>query len=200
VELHYLDKSPFRQFHDWFKEAELKSGQRYANAMTLATSSPDGIPSVRVVLLKGFSEEGFVFYTNYDSRKGTQLAQNPRAALCFFWDALRRQVRAEGQVERVSREDSQEYFSSRPRGAQIGAWASEQSSVIPSRDYLEERARAAEERFRGMEQIPVPDRWGGFLFRPTRIEFWQEGDFRLHDRFLYEKDADGAWGVKRLAP
>lgn len=200
MELHYLAKNPFQQFHDWFKEAELGSGMKYPNSVSLATADRNGRPSVRMVLLKGLSEEGFVFYTNYESRKGSQLAENPHAALCFFWDKMGRQVRVEGPVERVSRETSQEYFNTRPRLARIGAWASDQSREIPSREYLEKRVAEAEERFRGQEEIPVPAYWGGFVLHPTRLEFWQEGQFRLHDRFLYEKNDKGEWTVKRLSP
>ena len=200
MELHYLARNPFQQFHDWFKEAELGSGMKYPNSMHLATADSAGRPSLRVVLLKGLTEEGFVFYSNYESRKGRQLNENPAAALCFFWDKLGRQVRAEGKVERVDRATSQAYFDTRPRGARIGAWASAQSQEIPSREYLEKRVAEVEERFRGQEQIPVPEYWGGYLLRPTRLEFWQEGPYRLHDRFLYEKDPAGAWGVKRLSP
>jgi pyridoxamine 5'-phosphate oxidase len=200
LELHYLAKNPFQQFHDWFKEAEIGSGMKYPNSMSLATADRDGRPSVRIVLLKGLSADGFVFYTNYESRKGAQLAENPAAALCFHWDKLHRQVRVEGRVERVSRETSQEYFNTRPRLSRIGAWASHQSRPIGSRAELEAAVHAVEDRFRGQEEIPVPDHWGGFVLHPTRLEFWQEGEFRLHDRFLYEKESDGTWTVKRLSP
>lgn len=200
MELHYLAKNPFQQFHDWFKEAEVGSGQRYPNAMSLATVDASGMPSMRIVLLKGLSAEGFVFYTNFESRKGREMSANPRAALCFHWDKLHRQVRAEGKVEKLGRDVSQAYFNTRPRVSRLGAWASPQSQEISSRKDLEARVHEAEERFRGVEEIPVPENWGGYVLHPTRFEFWQEGEFRLHDRFVYEKSGDGTWAVKRLAP
>ncbi|RZA09464.1 MAG: pyridoxamine 5'-phosphate oxidase [Proteobacteria bacterium] len=199
LELHYLAKNPFQQFHDWFKEAEVGSGMKYPNSMSLATADKEGRPSVRIVLLKGLSAEGFVFYTNYESRKASQLEENAHAALCLFWDKLHRQVRVEGRVERVSRATSQEYFNTRPRLSRIGAWASHQSQPIGSRAELEKQVHEMEERFRGQEEIPVPEHWGGYVLHPTRLEFWQEGEFRLHDRFTYEKEGDG-WKVARLSP
>lgn len=198
MELHYLHKDPIQQFHDWFKEAELKSGLKYPNAMSLASVGEDGQPSVRIVLLKGVNHDGFVFFTNYESQKGQEVLANPRAALCFYWDACHRQVRVQGKIEKISKHESQEYFSSRPRGSQIGAWASPQSREISSREELLKKHQEMELKFKGLETIPVPDHWGGFLLRPERIEFWQEQENRLHDRFVYSKTTD--WQVKRVAP
>lgn len=199
MELHYLSKNPFQQFHDWYKEAEIKSGQKYPNAMCLATADGDGKPSVRMVLLKGVTEEGFAFYTNYESHKGHDLQQNPQAALCFYWDRCNHQVRVEGKVEKVSRKETQEYFESRPRGSQIGAWASQQSKAIASRKELEERFHQEETRFHGVEKIPAPDTWGGYLLKPELFEFWSEQPNRLHDRFVYSKEGE-QWAVRRLSP
>jgi pyridoxamine 5'-phosphate oxidase len=151
------------------------------------------------VLLKGFSEEGFVFFTNYESRKGRDLTAHPVAALGFYWDPLNRQIRIEGAVEKISREDSQAYFSSRPRGSQIGAWASAQSHEIDSREELEEKVRAAEERFAATEIVPVPDYWGGYRLTPDTFEFWQGRANRLHDRFVYRREGE-CWRQSRLAP
>jgi pyridoxamine 5'-phosphate oxidase len=198
MEPHYLAKNPFQEFHAWFKEAELNSGLNFPNAMSLATTGADGRPGLRTVLLKGVSEEGFVFYTNYTSRKGSELDFNPQAALCFYWDRIFRQVRVEGSVEKVSREDSEAYFHSRPRLSQIGAWASRQSQEIASRAELEERVKEVTERFRGKE-VPLPEFWGGYLLKPDHFEFWQLGEGRLHDRFVYVPE-DGGWKIKRLSP
>lgn len=199
MELHYLDHSPFQQFHDWFKEAEAKTGLSFPNAMSLATCSPEGLPSVRMVLLKGLTEEGFSFFTNYESRKGRELTANPHAALCFYWEKLERQVRVEGSVTKLSPAASQEYFDTRPRGSRLGAWASPQGQTIASREFLEKRLEETERRFHGQEQFPRPENWGGFLLKPARFEFWQQGAYRLHDRFVYEP-AESGWSVKRLAP
>ncbi len=191
-----LDPDPFRQFEAWF-DAAREAGLPLAEAMTLATASADGAPSARVVLLKGV-DSGFVFFTNQESRKGRELDANPSAALVFHWQPLGRQVRVEGAVERVSVAESAEYFATRPRGAQLGAWASPQSEPLADRAELEERlARVAGEHEGG--DVPVPPFWGGFRLVPARLEFWQHQDDRLHDRFAYERDGD-AWRITRLAP
>jgi len=190
-----VDPDPLRQFAAWFEEAGA-AGVRAPEAMALATATSDGRPSVRMVLLKGFDERGFVFFTGYESRKGAELAANPRAALLFHWDALGRQVRIEGTVERVSEAESDAYFRSRPRGAQISASVSPQSRVVESRASLE--ARAAELEARGGE-LPRPPTWGGFRLAPETYEFWQHRANRLHDRLRYSRDGD-AWKIERLAP
>lgn len=198
MEFHYLAKNPFQQFHDWFKEAELKAGMANPNAMALATVGADGHPSVRMVLLKGVTSDGFLFFTNYESRKGKELEAHPFASLCFHWDNLDRQVRIEGAVERVAPAESDAYFHSRPRASQIGAWASKQSQEISSREELEKRVLDAEGKFRGQE-IPRPPHWGGFLLRPERVEFWVGQPSRLHDRFLYVREGN-LWKISRLSP
>ena len=190
-----LDPDPLRQFARWFEEAGA-AGIRAPEAMAAATASDDGRPSVRMVLLKGFDERGFVFFTGYESRKGQELAENPRAALLFYWDPLGRQVRIEGPVERVDEAESEAYFRSRPRGAQISASVSPQSRVVESRAALEERA--AELEAAGGE-IPRPPAWGGLRVRPETYEFWQHRANRLHDRLRYRR-ADGGWIVERLGP
>jgi len=167
--------------------------------MTLATVSADGQPSARMVLLKDVSAEGFVFFTNYRSRKGREMADNPRAALVFYWPNLHRQVRIEGTVSKTTRAEAQAYFRTRPRGAQLGAWASSQSSPIPSRDILDTRVAQLEERYAGKD-LPVPPSWGGYRVRPESIEFWQGRPNRLHDRLTYSRSGNGPWTIKRLAP
>jgi pyridoxamine 5'-phosphate oxidase len=191
-----LDPDPLAQFRAWFDEAR-DAGIALPEAMTLATASPHGSPSARIVLLKRL-DSGFVFHTNYRSRKGRELEASPGAALVFHWQPLGRQVRVEGTVERVAPEESAEYFATRPRGARLGAWASPQSEPIGSRAELEERLAAETARREGRE-IPLPPFWGGYRLVPDRIEFWQHGDDRLHDRLLYERERDG-WRVVRLAP
>jgi pyridoxamine 5'-phosphate oxidase len=191
-----LDDDPLRQFSAWFEEAR-SAGVRVPEAVALATATPDGAPSVRMVLLKRFDERGFVFHTNYESRKGLELAANPRAALLFHWDGLGRQVRIEGTVRRVSRADSEAYFRTRPRGGQLGAWASPQSRPIADRETLEAAVAEAETRLGA--DVPVPPHWGGFVVRPRVYEFWQHRDDRLHDRFRYRRSG-GRWLVQRLAP
>jgi pyridoxamine 5'-phosphate oxidase len=189
--------NPVNQFEKWFDEA-LKAEVPEVNAMTLATVSEGGRPSQRVVLLKGVENGKFVFYTNYQSAKGRELLNNPFCSLNFFWAELERQVRIEGIASRVSEEKSVEYFKLRPRGAQIGAWASPQSAVVESRQILEERYRLMEKRFEGKE-VPKPHQWGGYEVEPYLIEFWQGRPNRLHDRILYLKQ-DKSWTINRLAP
>ena len=190
-----VDPDPLRQFAAWFEEAGA-AGVRAPEATALATATPDGQPSVRMVLLKGFDERGFVFFTGYESRKGAELAANPRAALLFYWDPLGRQVRIEGPVERVAEAESDAYFASRPRGAQISASVSPQSRVVESRASLE--AAAARLRARGGE-LPRPPAWGGFRLAPQTYEFWQHRSNRLHDRLRYRHDG-ARWTIERLGP
>lgn len=192
-----LDADPVAQFRKWFDEA-LEAGQPEPEAMALATTGDDG-PSVRFVLLKAFDHRGFVFYTNYHSRKGAELGGRPRAALAWRWALLDRQVRVSGLVERVSAEESDAYFASRPRGSAIGAWASEQSTVIPDRSVLEARVTELEARFGTEAQPPRPPWWGGFRVLPRRFEFWQARTNRLHDRFQY-RPGDTGWVIERLSP
>ena len=193
-----LDPDPIKQFSNWFTAA-VEAGIRDANAMSLATATKDGKPFVRVVLLKGFDQDGFVFFTNYDSQKGEQLAENPTAALCFYWNVLDRQVRISGSVERATREASERYFHSRPVGSQLGAWASPQSRPVDGRRILDAKLAQMTERF-GDNPIPLPPHWGGFVVRPEMMEFWQGRANRLHDRFRYQRGAGGSWMVERLAP
>jgi pyridoxamine 5'-phosphate oxidase len=193
-----VDSDPFRQFRVWFDDA-VNAGLLEPNAMTLATASRDGRPSARMVLLKGFDERGFVFYTNYESRKGRELVETPYAALIFFWGDLERQVRIEGAVERVEAEESDLYFHSRPEGSQIGAVASHQSQVIASREVIEQRVAELSEEYAGRE-IPRPAYWGGFRVVPESIEFWQGRPNRLHDRLRYRREDDGVWVIERLSP
>lgn len=193
-----VDPDPLRQFAAWFAQAS-RSGAPQPEAAAVATASPDAAPSVRYVLVKQFDERGFVFFSNYESRKGRELQDNPRAALLFHWEALGRQVRIEGLVERVSLEESIAYAHSRPRGSQLSALASPQSQVIESRDWLERRVADLAERY-GDEQLPLPDGWGGLRVIPASYEFWQHRQDRLHDRVRYTR-ADGAdWRIERLAP
>lgn len=192
-----VDPDPLIQFQRWFDQA-VEAGLIEPNAMTLATATPDGKPSARMVLLKGVDNGGFVFFTNYESRKGKELAANPWAALVFYWPELERQVRVEGRVERVSPEESDAYFTSRPNGSRIGAWASRQSSVIVSRAELEQRVADLEQFYVGRE-IPRPPFWGGFRVIPDTIEFWQGRPNRLHDRLRYRRDT-GCWIIERLSP
>jgi pyridoxamine 5'-phosphate oxidase len=189
---------PFRQFDKWWNEA-LHSGIDEINAMTLATASADGMPDGRIVLLKGFDDRGFTFFTNYQSAKGQQLLENPRASLVFFWAGLERQVRISGLVEMTSAKESDDYFNSRPEGSRIGAWSSPQSEVIDNRDLLEENEKKFRTTFSG-DKIDRPPYWGGYRVKPTRIEFWQGRSNRLHDRLCYSLQGDGRWKIERLAP
>jgi pyridoxamine 5'-phosphate oxidase len=189
--------NPIDQFTKWFDQA-LSTDMLDPNAMTLSTATKDGIPSSRIVLLKGVDEKGFQFYTNYKSQKGKELAENPRAALCFYWATLERQVRIQGKVRRINRKESKNYFQQRPRLSQLSAWASEQSSKVDSRDELLSRFKEIEKRFENKE-IPLPEFWGGYLLQPNRIEFWQGREGRMHDRICYKKKED-SWTKFRLAP
>lgn len=188
---------PLKQFEVWFNEA-LTAKVLEPNAMTLATVSTNNRPSARIVLLKGFAKQGFTFYTNYQSSKGKELAENPYCALSFFWPELERQVRIEGVSERVSAEESDTYFNSRPLESRLGAWTSPQSSVISSRQILEERYLSVEKKFAG-KSVTRPTQWGGYLVKPFLIEFWQGRPSRLHDRIVFTL-VDGKWSVSRLAP
>jgi pyridoxamine 5'-phosphate oxidase len=192
-----LDPDPLRQFHAWFDEARA-AGTVQPERMALATASADGAPSVRMLLLKSAGEEGFGFHTNFESRKGTELEANPRAALAFYWYELGRQVRVEGRVERAPREDSEAYFATRPRGAQLAAWTSAQSRSVAGRDELERRYAELGDRF-GEADVPLPEHWGGYRLTPDAYEFWQHRENRLHDRFRYTRARDG-WTIERLQP
>jgi pyridoxamine 5'-phosphate oxidase len=189
---------PLRQFGLWFSEAQA-AGLRMPNAAALATASPEGAPSVRMVLVKHFDERGFVFFSNYDSRKGRELAANPRAAFVFYWDPLGRQVRIEGPVERTSASESAAYVRTRPRASQLSALASPQSQPIDSREALEERLEALEQRY-ATGDPPLPESWGGFRLAAESFEFWQQRHDRLHDRLRYRRGHDGEWLIERLAP
>ena len=193
-----LAKNPFRQFEQWFQEVEAAKLTE-PNAMTLATTGRDGRPSARTVLLKGVDGRGFVFYTNYESRKGRELDGNARATLLFPWVAMERQVTVEGPVARVSREESAAYFHSRPRASQLAAWASPQSTVVAGRAVIEESYRVIEKKYEGRE-VPLPPNWGGFRLAPETVEFWQGRRSRLHDRLRYRRETGGDWVVERLAP
>ena len=192
-----MTEDPVERFREGFREAE-QAGVEVPEAMTLATASADGIPSARMVLLKDVDEEGFVFYSGYGSRKAGELEQNPRAALVFYWRQLGKQVRVEGQVERVSEAESAAYFATRPRGSQLAAWASQQSHPLESREELERRYAELEREYEGRE-VTRPPHWGGFRLRPDAIEFWEHRENRLHDRSRYTRAREG-WHVERLAP
>jgi pyridoxamine 5'-phosphate oxidase len=192
-----IDRDPIRQFQTWLDEA-FAAKLPLVEAMTLATATPDGKPSARMVLLKQVDHDGFVFYTNYNSAKARQLDANPYAALVFFWAQLDRQVRVEGSITKTSREESREYFATRPRESQIGAWASNQSEAIGSRAVLEERAVQLEQQYRDRD-VERPEHWGGYRLKPARIEFWKGRIGRLHDRIVYQREGD-TWTITRLAP
>jgi len=192
-----VDRNPIKQFAKWYDEARA-AGIAETDAMTLATATKDGKPSARIVLLKSFDDRGFVFYTNYESRKATDLAENPRACLVAYWLTQKRQVRIEGFVEQISEDESEEYFQTRPLGSKIGAWASNQSEVVESRDELEQRYAELSERYG--EDVPRPPHWGGYRIKPESIEFWQGRENRLHDRLRYQLQADGTWLIERLGP
>ncbi len=192
-----LDVDPFESFKVWWDEA-LRSGAIEPTAMTLATVKPDGRPAARVVLCKGFDSKGFQFFTNYNSPKADELENSPAASLVFFWASFYRQVRIEGRVEKVSQAESEQYFKTRPRGSQIGAWSSPQSQKLQSRDQLIELLKSNEVRFEGKE-VPCPPHWGGYRVVPDHFEFWEGREFRLHERFAYRLDRTG-WVLERLAP
>ena len=192
-----VDPDPFVQFGTWYTE-HLEAGIIIPDSVSLGTSTASGRVSVRTVLLKGYDESGFVFFTNFKSRKGIQLSENPSAALLFYWAESGRQVRIEGTTEKVSEKESVSYFSTRPRNSQISAWASEQSSVIPDRAYLESRQEFYIKQF-GNKQVEKPSQWGGYRLIPDWFEFWSDGEFRLHDRIVYSRTKD-SWIISRLAP
>lgn len=195
-----LDANPITQFQKWFEQAARVFVQKETdvNAATLATVDKSGKPSARIILLKGLDERGFIFFTNYSSRKGRELAENPNAALVFYWQQMERQVCIAGAVKQISRGESEKYFKSRPRGSQLAAWASNQSDVAADRVELETKLRELEKKFPG--EIPLPPNWGGFILRPERIEFWQGRPNRLHDRFQYTRKKNDSWKLERLAP
>ena len=193
-----VNSNPFLQFKEWFSQA-LSAKILEPNAMTLATTTTDGKPSARMVLLKDFDERGFVFFTNYNSQKGQELAENPQAALVFWWAELERQVRICGRVEKVSDTESDKYFYSRPSNSRLGAWASNQSEVIESREVLEQQLEEFKQKYQNQD-VPRPSHWGGIRVIPTEIEFWQGRSSRLHDRLLYRRIEDNSWKIERLSP
>ncbi len=198
LDTHAVSQDPINQFTKWFDEA-INAKVPEPNAMNLATVNENGRPASRIVLLKGIEDNKFVFYTNHQSRKGKELDTNPACALTFFWPELERQVRIEGVASRTDEKRAEKYFQSRPRGSQLGAWASPQSTMISDRSLLEERVKKLEEKFKGQDILPKPNQWGGYEIEPLMIEFWQGRPSRLHDRILYTKD-DGVWKINRLAP
>ncbi|WP_026764391.1 MULTISPECIES: pyridoxamine 5'-phosphate oxidase [Sediminibacterium] len=194
----HASSNPFDQFRDWWEEATSADIDE-VNAMTLATVDGNGKPAARIVLLKGYTHDGFVFFTNYESAKGQDLAINPNAALLFFWKELERQIRIEGTVEKIDPADSDAYFHSRPAGSRIGAWVSPQSKVIPNRAFLENNYNQLVEKYPDENAVPRPPHWGGFIVKPESFEFWQGRSSRLHDRLKYTKSSEG-WNRERLAP
>ena len=198
LEINDINSNPFLQFKNWFQEA-LNSSVKEANAMTIATVDAEGKPSARIILLKGFDENGFIFYTNYDSKKGQDLAANPHIAAVFLWKDLERQIRIEGKAKKITKAASLQYFQSRPKGSQIGAWASPQSQVIPDRSILENNVVALKEKYKDADNLPIPNHWGGYVIVPTLIEFWQGRSSRLHDRIRYKLKGEN-WIIERLAP
>jgi len=193
-----VDINPIKQFAAWWDEA-VNSKIDEVNAMTLATASVDALPSARIVLLKEFNEKGFVFFTNYESYKGRQMAENPKACLVFFWKELERQVRVTGLIEKINTRQSDEYFHSRPEASRIGAWASPQSRVIENRQWIDEKFNELVKEMEGTD-IARPPHWGGYIVKPVEIEFWQGRPSRLHDRIQYSLDENGGWKIERLAP
>lgn len=194
-----VGNNPFNQFKIWFDQA-VSAQVMEPNAMVLSTIDSKGFPSSRVVLLKDIKDNGFSFFTNYESQKSLDITKNNKVSILFFWPELQRQVRVDAFVERLNEEDSTEYFQSRPKGSQIGAWASPQSRVIDNREFLDERVAFFEEKFSDLEVLPRPDHWGGFLIKPVKFEFWQGRSSRLHDRIQYESYEGGNWTINRLAP
>ena len=192
-----MQTNPIEQFRHWFEEAE-QAGVKEPNTMTLATVNKQGQPTIRVMLMKEVTDQGVVFYTNFKSRKGREMDGQPKAALNFYWQDLERQVRFDGAVTKIPDEESNQYFQTRPRGSQLGAWVSEQSETIPSREYLEEQLTICESRYKDQD-IPRPPHWGGYHLMPISVEFWQGGPNRLHDRIQYSL-SNGQWSLKRLAP
>lgn len=199
LDLAEVAENPMQQFKQWF-ELAMNADVKEPNAMTIATVDAQGRPSARIVLLKDVRDTGFVFYTNYDSRKGQELAVNPYAALVFNWLSLEKQIRITGKVRKLERETSEQYFQSRPKGSQIGAWASPQSEVIPDREILEENVQNLKDKYAEDEDLPCPPNWGGFEVMPDEIEFWQGRSSRLHDRIHYQKQENESWKIVRLAP
>jgi len=193
-----LNKNPFKLFDDWFKEAQI-SELNDPDAMALASVDKYGLPSVRIVLLKQWSENGFIFFTNYEGRKGQELLATKKAAACLHWKSLRRQVRIVGGVNKISESASDAYFATRPRGSQVGAWASYQSRPIATRSELTQRVTEYEKKFEN-QIVPRPSHWGGFIIKPVEIEFWADGAYRLHDRFQLKRDANNKWKATRLNP
>jgi pyridoxamine 5'-phosphate oxidase len=195
-----LEANPIAQFQKWFGQATKALTQKEidVNAATLATADKNGKPSARIILLKGMDERGFAFFTNYKSRKGRELTENPNASLVFYWHELERQICIAGSIEKIPREESENYFKSRPRGSQLAAWASNQGDVVEDRAALEAKWNEMEKKF--PNEIPLPPNWGGFVLKPERIEFWQGRASRLHDRFCYTRQPDNSWKLERLAP
>jgi pyridoxamine 5'-phosphate oxidase len=195
-----LDANPITQFQKWFRQATRAFAQKEidVNAATLATADKSGKSSARIILLKGLDERGFIFFTNYDSRKGRELSENPNASLVFYWQQLERQVCIAGSAKKISRKESEAYFKSRPRGSQLAAWASNQSDIVADRATLEAKWKEMEKKF--TKDVPLPPNWGGYVLRPERIEFWQGRASRLHDRFCYTRQKNNSWKLERLAP
>lgn len=194
-----IEKDPFRLFHFWLKEVETTREVEEVNTMTVSTIGLDGFPKSRIVLLKEYDQEGFVFYTNYFSEKGRAISENPKVCLSFFWPRSERQIIIKGIARKTSEGESAVYFNSRPRGSQLGAWASEQSTIVPSREYLEKRLKTLEEKYKDAS-IPKPPHWGGYKVYPTEFEFWQGRPNRLHDRIYFSKENEADWKIDRLAP
>lgn len=194
-----LLSNPFEQFNSWLLDAK-NSDILEVNAMTLSTVSPEGMPSARIVLLKEIDSDGFIFYTNYESRKASHMLDNPHVALLFFWDELQRQVRIEGRIEKVSSERSTKYFQGRPKGSQIGAWVSRQSTVLEDREEMEKQIELLEAKYKDASFLPKPDNWGGYKVFPHLFEFWQGRSNRVHDRFQYQLADGDSWQIDRLAP